>query len=50
MKKMPKKQEKEWERALEIANKHGFLNKTEVKDLANKLYNNALNKLGDYSK
>ena len=50
MPKLTKKQDKEWERALEIANNHGFLYKRNIKDLANQMYNKSLNKLGNYHK
>lgn len=50
MPKPTKKQDKDWERALEIANNHGFLYRKSVKELANQYYNNSLKKLGDYHK
>lgn len=50
MPKLTKKQDKDWERSLEIANNHGFLYKKSVKELANQAYNNSLNKLGNYHK
>lgn len=50
MPKLTKKQDKDWERALEIAMNHGFLYKKSVKELANQVYNKSLNKLGNYHK
>lgn len=50
MPKLTKKQDKDWERSLEIANNHGFLYKKSIKELANQAYNNSLNKLGNYRK
>lgn len=50
MPKLTKKQEKDWERSLAIANNNGFLYKNSIKELANQAYNNSLNKLGDYHK
>lgn len=50
MPKFTKKQDKDWERALEIANNHSFLYKKSIKELANQAYNNSLNKLGGYRK
>lgn len=50
MPKLTKKQDKDWERALEIANNHSFLYKKSIKELANKAYNNSLNKLVGYHK
>lgn len=50
MPKLTKKQDKDWKRALEIANNPGFLYKKSIKELANQAYNNSLNKLGGYRK
>ena len=50
MPKLTKKQDKDWERSLEIANNHAFLYKKSIKELANQAYNNSLNKLGNYHK
>lgn len=50
MPKLTKKQDKDWERALEIANNNAFLYKKSIKELANQAYNNSLNKLGGYHK
>lgn len=50
MPKLTKKQDKDWKRALEIVNNPSFLYKKSIKELANQVYNNSLNKLGGYRK